>query len=180
MDPVGEIGPRDNKGIEAMTFSADGETIWFAMEASLYQDGDLSTIAQGSVARFTNIDRDGNVIGMAVHAMGIEGDHHVRAKPLCLLQRLLARRGLPHDHQHTAAPDPGSRGQGLDGLGRAAPAAGDLLDRLAEDVFVLDGQLTPEGEVVDRPRPAGDGDVETGQVAAGGAAVADEGHGMSL
>jgi hypothetical protein len=62
MDPSKEIGPHDNKGIEAMTFSADGETIWFAMEAALHEDGELSTSDVGSVSRMTWIDRSGNVL----------------------------------------------------------------------------------------------------------------------
>lgn len=62
VDRSGEIGTRNNKGIEAMTLSGDGETIWFAMEAALFQDGDESTVEQGSVTRLTQIDREGNVL----------------------------------------------------------------------------------------------------------------------
>ena len=60
---------------------------------------------------------------------------------------------------------------GLDRLARAAPPAGHVLDRLLEDLLVLDRQLPADREVVERPRPAGRGDVEAREVAARRAAV---------
>lgn len=51
------LGPRNGLGLEAMSLSPKGETIWFCNEDSLYQDGEPSTLTQGGVVRLTRIDR---------------------------------------------------------------------------------------------------------------------------
>ena len=60
----------------------------------------------------------------------------------------------------------------LDRIAVPAPAARDLLDRLVEDLDLLDGELAAHREVVERPGPARGHDVEPGEVAARRAAVA--------
>ncbi len=56
-----ELGPRDNLVFEGLTFAADGESLWVAMERPLYQDVAESTADQGTPTRITNLDRKGNV-----------------------------------------------------------------------------------------------------------------------
>jgi hypothetical protein len=62
MSPGNEQGPRENLALEGLCFSADGETLWVAMEGPLYQDGEPSTIETTSVSRLTHIDRGGAVL----------------------------------------------------------------------------------------------------------------------
>jgi hypothetical protein len=57
-----ELGPRDNQVFEGMTFSADGESVWVAMEGPLFQDGPESSATNEAVTRMVNLDRDGNVL----------------------------------------------------------------------------------------------------------------------
>lgn len=57
-----EIGSRNNLTIEGIAFSPDGSTLWASMEGPLYQDGPVSTLAAGSVARFTKLARDGKAL----------------------------------------------------------------------------------------------------------------------
>ena len=69
-------------------------------------------------------------------------------------------------------PASGRLGDHLDGTTRAAPPAGHVFDLLRQHLFLLDGELAGEVVVVEGPGPAGDGDVEAGEIPAGGAAVA--------
>jgi len=55
-------GARESMGFEGLTFSADGASLWAAMEGPLLQDGSPSTVDSTSFSRITNIDREGNVI----------------------------------------------------------------------------------------------------------------------
>jgi len=57
-----ELGPRENLVFEGLTFAADGESLWIAMEGPLYQDSAESTFESTSYTRIANIDRDGNVL----------------------------------------------------------------------------------------------------------------------
>lgn len=45
------VGTRDNKGFEALSTSLDGKTTFLGSEESLYQDGDIATIANSSTPR---------------------------------------------------------------------------------------------------------------------------------
>lgn len=49
--PNEELGTRNNEALEGLTLSADGQTIWLAMEGPLYQDGPDATAEAGSVTR---------------------------------------------------------------------------------------------------------------------------------
>lgn len=69
VDQARTIGTRNNNGFEGLSLSADRESLWLGLEESLYQDGDLSTTEQGGLPRFTNIDRDGNVLGSYVYEL---------------------------------------------------------------------------------------------------------------
>lgn len=55
-------GPRENLAFEGLAFAADGDSLWVAMEGPLYQDGAPSTFDTASLPRFTETDRDGNVL----------------------------------------------------------------------------------------------------------------------
>src|SRR5207248_2122476 len=65
----------------------------------------------------------------------------------------------------------GAGGHLLHGRGGAAPAARHVLDDLREHLLGLDGEVAGQRVVVEGPAPAGGGDVEAGEVAAGSAAV---------
>lgn len=51
-------GPRQNQALEALTLSADGDEVIAAMEGPLFQDGPAATPENGSINRFTVLDRD--------------------------------------------------------------------------------------------------------------------------
>jgi hypothetical protein len=57
------FGPRDNLSFEGLTFAPDGDSLWVAMEAPLYQDGPVPTPKQGAFSRITHYTRDGKVLG---------------------------------------------------------------------------------------------------------------------
>jgi len=63
MHPREEIGPRHNLSFEGLTFAADGETLWVAMEAPLFQDGPVPTPVAGAFSRLTHYDRAGKILG---------------------------------------------------------------------------------------------------------------------
>lgn len=60
-EPIGS-GARFNLGFEALTFSADGETLWTAMEGPLHEDGPVPTAQAGAWSRVTQFGRDGTVL----------------------------------------------------------------------------------------------------------------------
>lgn len=62
-------GSRNNMSFEALSFSADGKSLWLGMEAALYQDGPLATPDNGSVVRITRLDRAGTVLGQYAYAI---------------------------------------------------------------------------------------------------------------
>ena len=57
-----EIGPRHNLAFEGLGFAPDGQSVWLAMESALYQDGPIATPSAGAVARFTRLNRDGEML----------------------------------------------------------------------------------------------------------------------
>jgi hypothetical protein len=57
-----ELGPRENLVFEGLTFAADGESLWVAMEGPLFQDSEPSTFERTSFTRIANLDRQGNVL----------------------------------------------------------------------------------------------------------------------
>lgn len=54
-------GFRNNLALEGSSFSPDGKYYFTSMEASLYQDGDISTVDSGSYSRITKYDRNGDI-----------------------------------------------------------------------------------------------------------------------
>jgi hypothetical protein len=58
-----ELGSRNNLVLEGLTLSADGQSLYLAMEGPLYQDGGEPTPDAGSVTRIIHMDREGNVLG---------------------------------------------------------------------------------------------------------------------
>jgi hypothetical protein len=58
-----DTGPRDNLSFEGLSFAPDGNSLWVAMEAPLYQDGKPPTPTQGAYSRITRYARDGRVLG---------------------------------------------------------------------------------------------------------------------
>jgi hypothetical protein len=64
-----ELGPRDNKTLEGLSFTPDGDALWLSMESALYQDGPVPTVEAGAVARFTKFDRDGKVLGQYAYPL---------------------------------------------------------------------------------------------------------------
>jgi hypothetical protein len=63
-------GPRHNKGLEGLSFSADGRTLWAAMEGPMFQDSQKSTMTQGAYSRITHFTRQGQVL--AQYAYGLD------------------------------------------------------------------------------------------------------------
>lgn len=51
-------GPRQNLSLEGLTLTPSGRWLWAAMEAPLYQDGELASEAQGALTRLTRFDAE--------------------------------------------------------------------------------------------------------------------------
>ncbi len=64
-----ELGPRENLVFEGLSFSADGQSLWLAMEGPLFEDGEPSTFESTSLTRITNLDRAGNVLGQYAYEL---------------------------------------------------------------------------------------------------------------
>ncbi|ASN05395.1 esterase-like activity of phytase family protein [Virgibacillus necropolis] len=62
MDDQSNKGFRNNLALEGTTFSADGLTLWTAMEGPLIQDDQVPTLETGSLSRITQYNRNGNVL----------------------------------------------------------------------------------------------------------------------
>ncbi len=57
-----ESGSRRNLSLEGLAFSPDGDSLWMAMEAPLYEDGPVPTLDHGAMARFSRVARDGALV----------------------------------------------------------------------------------------------------------------------
>jgi hypothetical protein len=64
-----ELGARDNLAIEGLAFTPDAASLWVAMEAPLYEDGPVPTLAQGGFARFTLLDRRGRTLAQYAYPL---------------------------------------------------------------------------------------------------------------
>ena len=62
MHPNEESGSRHNLTFEGLTFAADGQSLYVAMESATYEDGPIATLDAGTNSRITQYDRDGNVL----------------------------------------------------------------------------------------------------------------------
>ncbi|MGB3328153.1 MAG: esterase-like activity of phytase family protein, partial [Thermomicrobiales bacterium] len=69
MSRDGLTGPRDNLVFEGLSFDADGQSLWLAMECPLHQDGPTPTFTTGGVTRITNMDRTGTVLGQFAYKL---------------------------------------------------------------------------------------------------------------
>ena len=69
MNPTQDKGSRNNGTFEGLSFAPDGQSLWAAMEAPVYEDGPLPTPTTPAVTRFTRYDRSGNVLGQYVYAL---------------------------------------------------------------------------------------------------------------
>ncbi|WP_251519884.1 MULTISPECIES: esterase-like activity of phytase family protein [Staphylococcus] len=69
MDDKEQKGFRNNQAIEGSTFSADGKTIWTALEGPLKQDDEEPTPEKGALSRITQYDRQGNVLSEVAYPL---------------------------------------------------------------------------------------------------------------
>ena len=60
--PDKDSGGRDNLTFEALSFAPDGQAVWLGMEEAIYEDGPIASVNAGTVARFTHLDRKGDII----------------------------------------------------------------------------------------------------------------------
>jgi hypothetical protein len=67
--PQRERGVRDNQSFEGLSFSADGRSLWLAMEGPLYQDGAPSSPERGALLRFTQLDRQGRLLRQVAYPL---------------------------------------------------------------------------------------------------------------
>ena len=69
VSPVQEAGPRNNQSFEGIAFAPDGRSLWVGMEAPLYQDGPVASVAQGAFTRITRFDRGGAMLAQFAYAL---------------------------------------------------------------------------------------------------------------
>ena len=62
-------GVRDNLGFEGLSFAADGQSLWAAIEAPLLQDGPVADFISGAHNRITRFGRDGRVLAQYVYPL---------------------------------------------------------------------------------------------------------------
>ncbi|MGK5077785.1 esterase-like activity of phytase family protein [Janthinobacterium sp. HLX7-2] len=62
-------GVRDNLGFEGLSFAADGQSLWVAIEAPLLQDGPVADFVSGAHNRITRFGRDGQVLAQYVYPL---------------------------------------------------------------------------------------------------------------
>ncbi|MES2258648.1 MAG: esterase-like activity of phytase family protein [Pseudomonadota bacterium] len=62
VSPTQTKGSRLNLSYEAMTFSADGESLWMALEGPTYEDGTPPTASAGALTRISRYDRAGKML----------------------------------------------------------------------------------------------------------------------
>ncbi|GKT24090.1 esterase-like activity of phytase family protein [Acidovorax sp. SUPP3334] len=62
MSPTQATGTRNNLALEGLSFSADGSSLWAAMEAPLYQDGPVPTPTAGAYSRMLQYSRNGALL----------------------------------------------------------------------------------------------------------------------
>lgn len=69
-DPHKSYGLRPNKGLEGLSFSVDGKTLWAAMEGPMYQDDTPATLLKGALTRLTHLTRQGQTLGQYIYMLG--------------------------------------------------------------------------------------------------------------
>jgi hypothetical protein len=69
VDKEKEIGVRNNLAVEGLAFTDGGKYLWVAMESALYQDGPVSTLHTGALARFSKLSRNGDVVGQFAYPL---------------------------------------------------------------------------------------------------------------
>jgi hypothetical protein len=68
-DSRGLSGARPNLTIEGLSFSPDGRSLWVSMEAPLIQDGPVSSVMAGGLARITRLDRQGGMLAQYAYSL---------------------------------------------------------------------------------------------------------------
>ncbi|WP_338764000.1 esterase-like activity of phytase family protein [Massilia sp. METH4] len=61
--PDRERGVRNNLNLEGLSLAPGGASLWLALEAPLYEDGEPPTPEHGAFARITQLDRAGRMLG---------------------------------------------------------------------------------------------------------------------
>ncbi|WBS00946.1 esterase-like activity of phytase family protein [Pseudoduganella sp. SL102] len=67
--PGKERGVRNNANLEGLSFAPDGASLWLALEAPLEEDGEPPTPEHGALARITQLDRGGRVLGQYAYPL---------------------------------------------------------------------------------------------------------------
>lgn len=67
MQPDRDVGPRHNLSFEGLSFSHDSQSLWVAMEAPLWQDGEVPTPTAGAMVRLTQYSREGEVMNQVAY-----------------------------------------------------------------------------------------------------------------
>lgn len=62
-----KLGPRNNLAFEGLSFSHDRQSLWVAMEAPLWQDGEVPTPTAGAMVRLTQYSREGEVMNQVAY-----------------------------------------------------------------------------------------------------------------
>jgi hypothetical protein len=62
------LGPRHNKGLEGLSFSADGQTLWAAVEGPLFQDSPKLAFPP-HYSRITHFNRQGEVLAQYAYQL---------------------------------------------------------------------------------------------------------------
>jgi ribA/ribD-fused uncharacterized protein len=67
--PTGTTGPRSNLVFEGISFAADGQSLWVALEGPLLEDGPVPTVGQGAPVRLTQFSLDGRVLAQRAYPL---------------------------------------------------------------------------------------------------------------
>jgi hypothetical protein len=120
IQPDEEAGGRSNAGPEGLSFSADGQHLWLAMEGALIQDGQAP--GEGALTRLSLLDRQGRIL--AQYAYRLEPVRVLRAGVAAGPPGRLQRKWHCRDPGRRAAPPAGDRA-------RRAPVGARLYVRCA-------------------------------------------------
>ncbi|MBD8542382.1 esterase-like activity of phytase family protein [Oxalobacteraceae sp. CFBP 8761] len=69
IQPDAQAGGRSNAGPEGLSFSADGQHLWLAMEGALIQDGQASAPGEGALTRLSLLDRQGRILAQYAYRL---------------------------------------------------------------------------------------------------------------
>jgi len=69
IQPDAQAGGRSNAGPEGLSFSADGQHLWLAMEGALIQDDQASAPGEGAFTRLSLLDRQGRILAQYAYRL---------------------------------------------------------------------------------------------------------------